>query len=129
MTNSGITKKAEYADTKSMLEGCDTVFILSDGAPSTDDWLMRDKAEDHDQAGDPESHHKQEKTEFLIFQGPYADGQYTFLVEDVERMNLLRRCEIHCVAIGEARDQLLESISKIGHGQSIRIDSRLKERK
>lgn len=124
MTKGGVTKKAEYADDKSMIEGCDTLFILSDGAPSTDDWYARDEAEEKDRAGDPESGVAQQKTRDMWFDGPYGQLVDNYLVPDVERLNLLRRCEIHCVGIGEANDDFLRQIVKVGHGEYIRIDSR-----
>ncbi len=132
MTKSGVTKKAEYADDKSMIEGCDTIFILSDGAPSTDDWYALDDREPHDNIGDPESKkNKDSDAKRIWMDGPYGQADdrvnqhYRFLVSDVKRMNLLRRCEIHCVAIGEADANFLGKIAKIGHGRSIRIDSRV----
>lgn len=128
MTHNGLTKKAEYTDTKAMIQGCDTLFIMSDGAPSMDDWYALDDADPEDRAGDIESGVPHEKTPRLWNPGPYATINHGFIRDDVRRLNLLRRCEIHCVAIGEALQHFLDAVAKIGHGRSIRIDSRVTKR-
>ncbi|MBK8979959.1 MAG: hypothetical protein IPM29_29015 [Planctomycetes bacterium] len=124
MTGTGLVRDAEYVDAKALFDGCDTVFLLSDGAPSWDDYAEKDARDPEDQAGDPEMGIRYENVPTLIFQGPYAHPPYRFLVEDVRRMNLFRRAEIHCVGIGEANHGLLEAIAAVGGGQAIRVESR-----
>lgn len=96
-------------------QGADTVFLLSDGAPSWDDFACKDKMDPDDIVGDPETGQPLPATEELIFQGPYIVNDYLLLT--ISRMNFLRRCEIHCIGLGEANFALLESIAKLGRGQ------------
>jgi hypothetical protein len=60
--------------------------------------------------------------------GPYAsDSSFGFassfelnnLLDEVERMNLVRRCRIHCVGIGEAKMSWLRPIAKKGGGKAV----------
>ena len=131
VTTRGEVRGAEYVDPKGMIDGCDTIFVLSDGAPSWDDFGERDSRDPEDQAGDPETGRTFENVPTLLFQGPYARGglidgpvrvPYELLVRDVRRMNMFRRAEIHCVGIGEANHQLLESLADIGLGQALRVE-------
>jgi hypothetical protein len=122
VTRSGTTRRQEYVDPKGMLEGCDTIFVLSDGAPSWDDYAEKDARDPEDQAGDPETGAKYANVPTLIFQGPYARPPYDFLVADVRRMNLFRKAEIHCVGIGEANHDLLRQIATIGLGQALKVE-------
>ena len=92
-----------------LLHGATTVFVLSDGAPCADDWG----------AG-------------AMGSGTYSDTEQ--LVDDVERLNLFRRCEIHCIGIGdpfagigagvppgaglgEGFGTVLRRIAQVGHGR------------
>jgi hypothetical protein len=114
-------KQAEYVDSRALMDGADTLFVLTDGAPSTDDFVTKDRPEADDNAGDQETGISTQKTEFLWFYGPYARPPFDDLVEDVRRLNLLRRAEIHCVGIGEANHDLMKRIADIGLGQAIRV--------
>lgn len=59
--------------------------------------------------------------------GPYACAQnfgfsafeMTNLLDEVERMNLVRRCRIQCVGIGEAQMAWLKPIAKQGGGKAV----------
>lgn len=60
--------------------------------------------------------------------GPYAsDSSFGFaygfelenLKDEVERMNLIRRCRIHCVGIGEAKMGWLKPIAQKGGGKAV----------
>ena len=111
-----LSKRRAYVDPQTFSGGCDTIFLLSDGAPSWDDWAATDSRDDGDQVGDPElgGRGNQEATS-LSFPGPYANTRH--LLEDVQRMNLFRQVEIHCVGIGEANRGLLAQISNTGLGR------------
>lgn len=111
-----------YVDGKSMLDGCDTLFVLSDGAPSWDDFAEVDAADPGDQAGDQETGRLFENKPQLIFQGPFARSPFDLLVADVRRLNLFRRAEINCVGIGEANHRLLKSLADVGGGTALKID-------
>lgn len=111
----GLTKRLAYIDPQTFSGGCDTIFLLSDGDPSWDDWPQVD-ARDGDRVGDPEmgGGGNQNATQ-LEYAGPYAKGRH--LLEDLQRMNLFRQVEIHCIGIGEASEGFLSQISATGLGR------------
>ena len=115
----GLTSKPEYIDKTAYLEGCDTIFLLSDGEPSWDDWPALDKRDPEDNAGDPESQTKQEGTPQLLFQGPFSTPDH--LLPDIERLNLFRKAKIHCVGLGEANMHILRGLAMAGLGKAIWI--------
>ncbi|MFO0932412.1 MAG: hypothetical protein U1E39_06845 [Planctomycetota bacterium] len=74
--------------------GATTMFVLTDGVPSRDDW---------------------DDTANLVTGKPwYAD--VAAIVEDVTRMNLLRGCEVHAVALGTESRRVLEPLTRVGGG-------------
>jgi hypothetical protein len=75
-------------------KGPTTIFVLSDGSPTHDDWSGGGGA------GIGSS----------IFSA--TDG----ICDDVERANLLQRCEIHTLAFGMAGNDLLERLARTGGG-------------
>jgi len=112
-----------YVSERGLMEGCDTIFLLSDGAPSTDDFRMVDKRDPEDHAvEDRESMKKAADTPELTYPGPYgAPFRTQSLINDVRRRNLFRQVEIHCLGIGEANMGLLHRLSSLGLGQSRKI--------
>ncbi len=116
----GLVKTEAYVDPVTFTEGCDTLFILSDGAPTWDDWADLDKTDPGDRAGDPEAGTRTAKTPpQLMFYGPYAFPNW--LVDDVKRLNLFRKMEIHCIGLGEARMGLLRRIAALGLGKTKKV--------
>lgn len=112
----GFADKHEYVDMKAMAEGCDTIFLLSDGAPSWDDYGMKDK--DYGEGRvirDNEYAEPAPRTPFLIYHGPYVHRHW--LEDEVARMNIFRKVQIHCVGIGEADLGLLKGIAGNGMGE------------
>lgn len=108
-------KKHEYVDKKTFVTGCDTIFVLSDGDPSWDDWAGTDSRDPGDQVGDVEMGGNVESdAQTLVFPGPYARNRH--LLQDVRRMNMFRQVEIHCVGIGEASRGFLSQIAGAGLG-------------
>ena len=88
--------------------------------PPGTDLFFFDAKDPEDQVGDPETHFKTKEQPTLFFSGPFAREVSTsgpLLLPDIERMNLFRRAEIHCVAIGEAPDGLLRAIADVGRGK------------
>lgn len=78
-----------------MLDGLDTLFILSDGVPSQDDWTTVSKL------------------------GAEEDGTYasrTQLMEELLRLNLFRQAEINVIGIG-VRSPILTDMASIGRGR------------
>ncbi len=109
----------EHVDAEGFETGCDTIFLLSDGRPSYDDFMEVDKMVDGYQTGDPETGQPSAGGENLQYYGPYHLEE--FILSDLKRMNMFRKCEIHAIAIGEASGGLLQGISEIGMGTVTRI--------
>jgi hypothetical protein len=107
----------EYVNTATFDDGCDTIFLLSDGAPTCDDWPSGDSKDPGDRAGDPESGAPRADSDNLIFQGPYREAHH--LIGDVTRLNLFRKAEIHCVGMGGAQMNTLQTLASIGKGQAV----------
>ncbi|HEX5135403.1 MAG TPA: hypothetical protein VFY93_00395 [Planctomycetota bacterium] len=107
----------EYVNAATFDDGCDTIFLLSDGAPTWDDWAAHDSKDVGDYAGDPESGARHQDSDNLIFQGPYARGYQ--IIDDVTRLNLFRKAEIHCVGMGGAEMNMLETLAAIGKGRAV----------
>lgn len=118
-----------YVDAKALTEGCDTIFLLSDGVPNWDGFDIVDK--DYGEGNvmkDLEAGVAAQRTPQLNYHGPYAGfpnvtgrpspGQIDcWLIRDIRRMNAFRRIRLHCVGLGEANETLLESLAAIGNGQ------------
>jgi hypothetical protein len=108
----GLAEGDEHVDGRAMIEGADTIFLLSDGDPTWDDWDKVDTNYGEDNAGDPESGVAHQQLPNMHYTGPYARREN--LLPDVTRMNLFRSVEIHCIAIGEVDVSILQEISRIG---------------
>jgi len=117
----GIVGPGEYVNPVTFKSGCDTIFVLSDGAPTWDDWSGQDKRDVEDNVGDPESGHRSANQDAttLNFPGPFSRA--IWVATDVRRMNLFRKVEIHCVGMGEASMSLLESLAGAGKGEAINL--------
>ena len=112
----------EYVDLSRT--GCDGVYLLSDGNPTTDDFVKTDKADGEKAVKDRESMTPAAQTPDLNFPGPYGNRtfeQLDWVTDDVRRMNLFRQAEIHCVALGEVDDTLLRGIADAGTGRFRRV--------
>ncbi|MCA8914695.1 MAG: hypothetical protein KDB90_04720 [Planctomycetes bacterium] len=120
LTGKAPVKDYAYVAPETFMTGADTIFLLSDGAPTWDDWNCQDAREDWDQTGDPESNTKHADQPVLDFPGPYGywyHNDWSYIIDDVNRMNLFHKAEIHCIGIGEASQGLLYGIAKAGMGQ------------
>lgn len=126
----GPTKEPVYVGPKALTEGCDTIFLLSDGAPTWDSFAVKDKNYGEGQTyRDVEAGIKAPPTADLIYPGPYSafpnltgSGRRPQVIDcwmtrDLQRMNAFRRITIHCVGLGEANEALLNSLAKLGNGQ------------
>ena len=111
----GLVKTEEYVDAATFTEGCDTIFVLSDGKPTWDDWPEWDLRLAKHKSGDPESGAETKDHEKGHYYGPYALGSW--LRDDLRRLNLFRKAEIHCVGIGEHDPHLLRWIAGRGLGR------------
>lgn len=114
--NKGMVKDYEYVDWPTFDQGCDTIFLLSDGKQSWADWAADDHS-DGQGAGDPETGKSlpDPDTDIRRYFGPYVHTNH--MLDDLRRLNLFRKCEINCVGIGEAEDETLKLIAGIGNGK------------
>jgi hypothetical protein len=112
----GFVETVAYVDPEALTEGCDTIFLLSDGAPSSDDYEATDKDYGEGQVVvDQEYGQAAARTPRLIYPGPYVREDW--LVEDLKRMNAFRRIRLHCVGLGEANMSLLRRLADVGRGE------------
>lgn len=113
----GYVETFAYVDPDALTEGCDTIFLLSDGAPSWDDFEATDK--DFGE-GTPVASVEQgtpgQRTPMMRYWGPYHQDEW--LVEDVRRMNAFRRIRMHCIGLGEANMDLLKQLAVVGNGET-----------
>lgn len=125
----GITEEPVYVGAKPLTEGCDTIFLLSDGAPNWDGFDILDKNYGESQTyQDVEAGIKAAGTPKLNYSGPYSGfptvtgsgrpGRIDcWLIRDVERMNAFRRIRLHCIGLGEANELLLKNLASLGNGE------------
>ncbi|MGK0301401.1 MAG: hypothetical protein ACI89X_002279 [Planctomycetota bacterium] len=125
----GANDEPVYVGAKPMTEGCDTMFLLSDGAPNWDGFDILDKNYGEGQTyKDIEAGIKAPAVPNVVYHGPYAGFPKTtgsghpdridcWLIRDVERMNAFRRIRVHCVGLGEANEILLKNLAAIGNGE------------
>jgi hypothetical protein len=113
----GYVEEFGFVDPEALTEGCDTIFLLSDGAPSVDDFEIVDK--DYGEGRvvhDKEYGREAARTPNLVYHGPYDQDEW--LIEDVKRMNAFRRIRLHCIGLGEANMKLLRQLAEMGNGES-----------
>jgi len=118
----GFVGPGEFVDPSTWNDGCDTIFVLTDGEPTWDDWAAADKRDPEDNVGDPETGARLGDSDTLEFAGPYREAGA--LVDDVLRLNLFRKAEIHCVGLGEASMNTLERLAGVGCGRAISLSTK-----
>ena len=123
----GFARSHEYVDLKASELGCDTIFLLSDGAPSWDDFARKDKYYKGEGkiVRDTEYGIEVPPTDLVNYPGPYVFD--TWLAEDVKRMNVFRKAQIHCIGIGEANVSLLRQIAKAAMGEVYLLGAKAKK--
>lgn len=114
--SSGFSGAYEYVTPQTFLEGCDTIFVLSDGDPTWDDWDQVDTNYGEDTVGDPETRTPMPSAENMHYHGPYQSWE--FVIDDVRRMNLFRKVEIHCIGLGEVTASALRRLADLGLGRT-----------
>lgn len=123
MTGRGAAEEPIYVSPEALTEGCDTIFLLSDGAPSMDEFFTQDKDYgEGDVIVDSEYAAKAQRTPTLNYWGPYSQDDW--LLEDMRRLNAFRRIRMHCVGLGEANMALLRQLADIGHGETFSFGHR-----
>ena len=97
-------------------DGCDTIFVLSDGLPNWDGFERTGEALDSYvgggefidiKVGDP-----------VTYCGPYRYERW--ILEDLWRLNSVRLVRVHCVGIGEADMDFLKAVSQQNFGVSLK---------
>jgi hypothetical protein len=129
LAKKGLDEEPIYVGAKPLTEGCDTIFLLSDGIPNWDGFDVTDQ--DYGEGRvmkDVEAGVEANRTPRINYPGPYASfpnvqgrpsrGQLDcWLIRDVNRMNAFRRIRLHCVGLGEANEALLASLAEVGNGE------------
>ena len=96
--------------------GIDTMFILSDGAPTDDDYGAIDKFGGGTVTTDRETKEKAKRgAGSAFYMGPYRSTDS--LLRELDRLNLFRKVEVHCIAMGEASSELLRRLAERGLGR------------
>ena len=115
LTNKGFVEEAAFVDPRVLEDGCDTIFLLSDGEPSMDSFRIADK--DYGEGRvvkNIETGVEAARTPTINYHGPYHFRPW--LLEEVLRMNTFRRIRLHCIGLGEADMDLLGRLAEIGNG-------------
>ena len=107
-----------YVDPKAREEGAQSIFVLSDGKPTQDDWTMIDQNDGDGAVTDSESGTPAQATETLRYPGPYGYWPYDYIPDDLARRNLFRHVEVNCIGLGEADMSLLWAMADAGLGQA-----------
>lgn len=116
LADKGIVNEFAFVDAQALIDGCDTIFLLSDGAPSIDDFEIEDKDYGEGEVVvDNEYKKPAPRSARLGYPGPYVDPEW--IIADFHRMNAFRRIRLHCVGLGEANMDLLRRLAEAGHGQ------------
>jgi len=113
-TTSRELKSPAYVRRAGLERGCDTIFLLSDGKPTKDDFAADDRSSGGTVIVNPETGEKGPGGGTASFRGPYVRTRY--LLEDVARMNLFRKAEIHTVAMASADAPLMRGLAEQGLG-------------
>ena len=127
VANRSEVKGQSYIAEAAFEHGADTIFLITDGRPTCDDWGEMDTVPGGIGAGrDPETGRSlggggraTGPGQGMVY-GPYGSFDKP-IVDDVIRMNLFRKCEIHCIGIGEANMSLLWQFARAGLGSARKI--------
>jgi hypothetical protein len=98
--------------------GSDTIYLLSDGAPSSDNWDAPDANLDG-VVGDAETGQTRKWDGAVIVHGPFAQPHHLEL--DIQRLNMIRNCVIHTVGLGEAERGLMQRLAESHFGKALQI--------
>ncbi|RMG12691.1 MAG: hypothetical protein D6731_13395 [Planctomycetota bacterium] len=108
----------EYVAPRCLDEGCDTIFLLSDGEPTWSDFDGWDPALPEDEVGDGEAGRGEAASAGEPIQYPGPHLMERFLLSDLRRQTLYRDVRIHCIGLGSADSSLLRAISELGLGST-----------
>jgi hypothetical protein len=123
LAGKGFIDQFAYVDPLTLTEGCDTIFLLSDGDPSWDDFPIEDKNyREMRTIVDTEYAAPAPDQQRITYYGPYVD--HGWIVDDTKRMNAFRRISLHCIGLGEANEQLLSRLAEVGGGEAVLVGQR-----
>ena len=118
-------KDPAFIQAKGLDAGCDTIFLLSDGKPTKDNYETQDEFKGGRLTVNRETGETKESSAgSAMFNGPYIRTE--FLLADVRRMNLFRKAEIHTVAMGDADGKLMRGLAEDGLGEYESVGVRAK---
>ena len=125
MQSKGFVKQHSYVDYKTFEEGCDAIFLISDGAPSSDDFKAFDKHYgDLRVVSELEYAREVKPVSNVVYQGPMVSQQW--LYAELCRLNVFRKVPVHCIGIGEADVRLLRAFAEVSQGQMVLLGSKAK---
>ena len=102
MTNAGVSSDMAMVSDDNLFEGFDTIFVMTDGDSNQDSYTGHAPYV----SGPPG------------FAGGVLYAQTSNILRAVERMNLFRRAEIHCIGMGSSPRDLLTQLAALGHGRA-----------
>jgi hypothetical protein len=145
-----IQSAAAYVEPRLLFEGADTIFLLSDGAPTEDGFpgssppikrkvrisfgggggggrydkeTGKSSGKARPARPNPTTGPPVEITAPIRYEnGPYLQARY--LVDEIRRLNFVRRTMIHVINIGEAQDKISRAIARAGRGRFLRVGDR-----
>ncbi|MEM8885163.1 MAG: VWA domain-containing protein [Planctomycetota bacterium] len=104
-------------------QGADTIFLLSDGNPTKDDYEAPDAfAGGQVRVNRETGETAQRAAGSALYNGPYVQTRY--LREDARRMNLFRKAEIHTIGLGSASETLMRGLSEDSLGRFMSVGAR-----
>jgi len=125
MKSKGFTKTHSYVDYKTLAEGCDTIFLISDGAATSDDFDASDRHYgDIRVVSELEYAREVKAVRNVVYQGPMVSAQW--LYAELMRLNAFRKVPVHCIGIGEADVRLLRAFAGVSHGEIVLLGAKAK---
>ena len=105
MTEGGVSLERAFVGEAHLLTGLDTIFVLTDGEPNQDSYS----------AG---AAYVPGRLPSPRLTGGAFYAQSPNILHALERMNLFRRAEIHCIGMGSSPRALLTGLAALGHGKA-----------
>lgn len=121
----GFAKGFDAVDLKAIAEGCDTIFLMTDGAPSVDDFeIVDDYYGDGTIVREREFGREVEMVHDVTYHGPMVYPNW--LLAELRRMNVFRKVPVHCIGIGEADIDLLRALAESSQGEVFLLGAKAK---
>ncbi len=121
----GFAKGYGDLDLKAIAEGCDTIFLMTDGAPSADDFEIVDEYYgDGTIVSEREFGREVAIVNDVTYHGPMVFPNW--LLAELRRMNAFRKVPVHCIGIGEADIDLLRALAEASQGEVYLLGAKAK---